>query len=105
MLLKYPVTTKEGEYQVKIYEKYIACGATSYEADVQISCKSLFRKFKTVYNISLWRSSFEKEYDYNFVKYAKDAVLLYENSIREILRKKNALNDNLEIWDKWDGVI
>ena len=105
MLLKYPVTTREGEYQVKVYEKYIACGATSYEADVQIPCKSLFRKFKKVYNVSLWRSSFEREYDYNFIKYAKDAVLQYENSIREELRKKKALKDNLDAWGKWDGVI
>jgi len=102
-LLKYPVVTKNGEYQVKVYEKYIACGATRYEADVQISCKSLFRKFKTVYNISLWRNNFEEKYNYNFINFAKDAVLAYEESIKEKLRKEKALNDNLKAWDKWDG--
>lgn len=105
ILLKYPVITKEGEYQVKVYEKYIACGITGYEADVQIPCKLLFRKFKTVFNVSLWEDNFEREYNFNFIKYAKDAVLKYEDSIKEQLRKKKTLNDNLKAWDKWDGVI
>lgn len=104
-LLKYPVTTKNGEYQVLVYEKYVACGMISYNVDVQIPYKSLFSKFKTVRQYSLWRSDFEKRYNHNYVGYAKDAVLQYENDIKGKLEMNKAISDNLKAWDQWDGVI
>jgi len=104
-LLKYPVTTQNGEYQVLVYEKYIACGATSFEVDVQIPCKSLFSKFKTIYNMSLWRDRFEKRYNHDYISYAKDAVLSYEDSIKMKMEKNKSISDNIDAWDQWDGVI
>jgi hypothetical protein len=104
-LLKYPVTTQNGEYQVLVYKKYIACGVSSWNVDVQIFCKSLFSKFKTVYSSSLWEITFEKRYNHDYIAYAKDTVMTYENSIKENLEKELVIFNNIEAWNKWDGVI
>ena len=102
-LLKYPVSTKHNDYKVIVYDKYVTCGIISYNVEVQIPHKSLFRKFKTVYELSLWKDKFEKLYNYNYVVYAKDAVLQYEDKIKEKLDRELTIINNLNAWDNWDG--
>jgi hypothetical protein len=104
-LLKYPVTTPDGEYQVVVYERYITCGIYGFNADVQIPCNSMFRKFKTVYNISYWPNKFEEKYNHNYIKFAQDAIIQYEDSIKVKIERKKLIRENLAAWDQWDGIV